>query len=249
MEIQGKRAIVTGGGAGFGLATMECLLKKGGRVAIFDCDVNKVQDVRAKYPEVLALECDVSDVQQVDESVRQVFERFEGLEILVNNAGIMKNAPLINMLNRDDRRHSVDLWHRVIQVNQDAVFFMTRAVVDNMIERRNKGVIVNISSISASGNAGQTAYSASKAAVEAMTKVWAKELGRVGIRSVAVAPGFIDTEGTSEAIEEKMLEQWVTRTPLRRTGTIQEIVNAICFVVENEFLNGVVLAVNGGLNI
>jgi len=124
---------------------------------------------------------------------------------------------------------------------------MTRSVAAKMIKYRNKGVIVNISSISARGNAGQTAYAASKAAIEAMSKVWAKEFGCFGIRSVAVAPGFIDTAGTHDALEEKMLEQWIAKTPLRRTGNISEVVATIKFAIENDFMNGEVINVNGGL--
>ena len=247
MDLKGKRAIVTGGGAGFGLAIMETLLERGAQVAIFDCNDESLKTIRKKYPQVLAINCDVSNSENVDKAIKKVFEKFQGLEILVNNAGIMKNAPLINMLNRDDPRHSIDLWHKVISVNQDSVFYTTRSVVKGMISKRNKGVIVNLSSIAARGNAGQTAYSASKAAVEAMTKVWAKELGRMGIRSVAVAPGFIDTAGTADAIEERLLKRWVDNTPLARTGKISEVISTVMFAIENDFVNGETLPVNGGL--
>lgn len=247
MDIEGKRAIVTGGGSGFGYALMKRLVADGARVAVFDCDESRLATIRSEHPQVLALSCDVSDADQVDNAVARVFENFAGVEILVNNAGIMHSAPLINMLDREDRRHSLDLWHRVIRVNQDSVFLMTRTVVDQMLARRNKGVVVNISSIAARGNAGQTAYSASKAAVEAMTKVWSKELGRLGIRCVGVAPGFIDSAGTSAAIEEKMLQRWVEQTPLRRTGRVDEIIESIVFAIENDFINGEILSINGGL--
>jgi 3-oxoacyl-[acyl-carrier protein] reductase len=161
----------------------------------------------------------------------------------------MKNAPLVNLLQRPDNRHPIDLWHNVIEVNQHAVFYTTRSFVSNMIKNRNNGVVVNISSIAAGGNIGQTAYSASKAAVEAMTKVWAKELGAFGIRTVAIAPGFIDTTGTRDALEEKMLGNWIDKTPLKRTGKIEEIVSAVQFAIINDFLTGVVIGLNGGLTI
>ena len=126
---------------------------------------------------------------------------------------------------------------------------MTRSVAAKMLKNRNKGIVLNISSISARGNVGQTAYAASKAAVEAMTKVWAKEFGRSGIRSVAIAPGFMDTAGTHDAVEEKMLAQWIEKTPLRRTGTADEVVKTVLFAIENDFVNGAVINVNGGLTI
>ena len=124
---------------------------------------------------------------------------------------------------------------------------MTHSVVNKMIGNRNKGVIINISSIAAKGNAGQTAYAATKASVEAMSKVWAKELGGFGIRAVAIAPGFINTIGTHDALEEKMLAKWIGKTQLNRTGEISEIVLAAQFAIENDFFNGEVLNVNGGL--
>ena len=161
----------------------------------------------------------------------------------------MKNAPLVNILSRPDSRHSIDLWDNVIQINQNAIFYMARSVVNKMIKNRNKGVIINISSIAARGNAGQTAYSATKAAVEAMTKVWAKELGGFDIRSVSIAPGFMNTLGTHDALEEKMLAKWIEKTPLKRTGEISEVVQAAQFAIENDFFNGEVLNVNGGLSL
>jgi 3-oxoacyl-[acyl-carrier protein] reductase len=247
MDLPNKRAIITGAGAGFGLALAKRLLQSGVRVAALDVDEQSLDRLHQEHPDILPVTCNVADVDQVEQAVERVFDNFGGLEILVNNAGIMRSAPLINPLHRTDRRHSLDLWQQVMAVNLNGVFYLTRAVADAMLARRNKGVIVNVSSIAARGNAGQTAYSASKAGVEAMTKVWAKELGRVGIRCVAVAPGFIDTAGTAEAIEERFLEKWIEATPLRRTGAIDEIVDAFLFALQNDFLNGEVISINGGL--
>lgn len=249
MFLNGKKTLVTGAGSGFGLALVERLVKEGARVAAFDVDSSKLQKLKLNYPEVETLVCDVADNVQVEQAVLKVFENFGELHVLVNNAGIMKNAPIVNLLDRNDRKHSLDLWHQVINVNQNSVFYMTRAVSDQMIQKRNKGIIVNISSISAKGNIGQTAYSASKAAVEAMTKVWSKELGRFGIRSVAIAPGFINTLGAADAIEERMLKRWVDGTPLRRTGEVNEVIESIIFAISNDFVNGEVISVNGGLTL
>ena len=249
MILQGLRIAITGAGAGFGKEMALELAKQGAKIAAIDINAAALDSLKGECPVINTFICNVADNNQVENTVEQLFETFGGLEVLINNAGIMKNAPLVNLLNRTEKRHSVDLWDNVISVNQSSVFYMTRACADYMINKRCKGVIINISSISAQGNIGQTAYSASKAAVEAMTKVWAKELGRFKIRSVAIAPGFMDTAGTAEAIEEKMLEQWIERTPLRRTGTINEVVKTVVFAIENDFVNGVVLSVNGGLTI
>jgi 3-oxoacyl-[acyl-carrier protein] reductase len=108
-------------------------------------------------------------------------------------------------------------------------------------------VIVNISSVSAKGNAGQSAYSAAKAGLEALTKVWAKELAPLGIRCFAIAPGFCDTESTHKAISERMLQETVGRVPIKRLGTAQEIASFVIAGIENDFLNGKILEVDGGL--
>jgi len=249
MKISSLRIIITGAGSGFGKEMALQLAKQGAQIAAIDINSEALAVLKNECPEIQTWECNVADNDQVEKTVDEIFIAFGGLEVLINNAGIMKNAPLVNILNRTERKHSLELWDNVIAVNQNSVFYMTRACADNMINKRNKGVIINISSISAQGNSGQTAYSASKAAVEAMTKVWAKELGRFGIRSVAIAPGFMNTAGAHDAIEEKMLAQWVEKTPLRRTGTIDEVVKTVLFAIENDFVSGAVINVNGGLTI
>jgi 3-oxoacyl-[acyl-carrier protein] reductase len=249
MNFKGLRIIITGAGAGFGKEMALQLSKQGARVAAIDINPLSLQTLKHDCREIQTWVCNVADNIQVEKTVDEIFDTFGGLEVLINNAGIMKNAPLVNLLNRAEKRHPVELWENVIAVNQSSVFYMTRACADNMINKRCKGVVINISSISAQGNMGQTAYSASKAAVEAMTKVWAKEFGRFGIRSVAIAPGFIDTAGTHDALEDTLLAQWIEKTPIRRTGTIDEVVKTILFAIVNDFINGVVIHVNGGLTI
>jgi len=247
MDFINARIIITGAGAGFGRAMALTFSKLGAKIYALDIDQLALNNLCDEDNAIFAFVCDVSDNEQVERIVDVIYALDKTVNVLINNAGIMKNSPMVNILSRPDSRHSVELWDKVIAVNQNSVFYMTRSVAAKMIRYRNKGVIVNISSISARGNAGQTAYAASKAAVEAMSKVWAKEFGCFGIRSVAVAPGFIDTAGTHDALEEKILEQWIDKTPLRRTGNISEVVAAIKFVVENDFVNGEVINVNGGL--
>ena len=249
MELNKTNIIVTGAGSGFGKAMSLFFSSLGAKVYALDIDDIALHRLKEENREIEIFKCDVSDNNQVENIVDEVFSLEKSINVLINNAGIMKNAPLVNLLNRPDSRHSIELWTRVIEVNQNSVFFMTRSVANRMIKNRNKGVIINISSISARGNIGQTAYAATKAAVESMTKVWAKELGFFGIRSVAIAPGFMDTAGTHDALEEKMLNKWIEQTPLRRTGTINEVVSAIKFVIENDFVNGEIVNVNGGLTL
>jgi 3-oxoacyl-[acyl-carrier protein] reductase len=247
MELSKANIIITGAGSGFGKAM--ALYFSSRKATVFAIDINKtsLSKLKKKDKSIYTYICDVSNNDDVEIVIDKIFKHHTGVNVLINNAGIMKNAPLVNILNRPDSKHSIKLWNEVIQVNQNSVFYMARSVIDSMIKNRNKGVVINISSIAAKGNAGQTAYSASKAAVEAMSRVWAKELGTFGIRSVAIAPGFMNTLGTNDALEKTMLGKWVSKTPLNRTGTIDEVVLASQFAIENDFFNGVVLDLNGGL--
>jgi 3-oxoacyl-[acyl-carrier protein] reductase len=249
MKLSEAKIIITGAGSGFGKSMAMHFSEHGAKVFAIDIDQNALSRLKDEYQTIHTMVADVADNNHLESTINEIFQIEKGTNILINNAGIMKNSPLINVLQRPDRKHKLDLWHRVIEVNQHAVFYATRAFADQMIANRNKGIIVNISSIAAAGNAGQTAYAASKAAVESMTKVWAKELGVFGIRSVAIAPGFMDTAGTHDALEEKMLSRWIEQTPLKRTGKAEEVVSAVRFAIENDFVNSTVIQVNGGLNI
>ena len=249
MRIQDAHIIITGAGSGFGKAMSLYFAENGAKVHAFDINQEALGALQKEDPSIDIYVCDVSNQVEVEQSVESAFEKDAKINVLINNAGIMKNAPLINLLKRPDSKHDVPLWNQVIQVNQNSVFFMTRSVVEKMIRKRNKGVLLHLSSIAALGNAGQTAYSASKAAVEAMSKTWSKEFGSFGIRSVCIAPGFINTLGTHDALEEKMLAHWISQTPLKRTGEISEIVHAATFAIENDFFNGETLHLNGGLTI
>lgn len=250
MKIKDANIIITGAGSGIGKEMSINFAALGATIYALDIDVVSLEKLKEENKgRINTFKCDISSNDKVESVVDEIFEKEKSINVLINNAGIMKNAPLVNLLSRPESRHSIDLWDKVVKVNQNAVFYMTRSVSNKMIRNRNKGVIINISSIAAKGNAGQTAYSATKAAVEAMSKVWSKELGVFNIRSVAIAPGFINTIGAHDALEEKMLAKWVKKTPLNRTGEVYEIVLAAQFAIENDFFNGEVLNVNGGLSI
>ncbi|MEA3642772.1 MAG: SDR family oxidoreductase [Lamprobacter sp.] len=249
MDLRQKPALITGGAAGFGRALAERLLAEGARVAALDCDCERLEQFAATHPALLAITCDVANPAQVEQAVSQVSDAFDGIQVLVNNAGIMRSAPLINPLDRQDPRHPLDLWQQVMDVNLNSVFYLTRAVAADMVRRRNRGVIVNVSSISARGNAGQSAYSAAKAGVEALTVVWAKELGRLGIRVAAIAPGFCDTQGAADALEAAQLQRWIDQVPLKRMGQVEEVVEALLWILKADYFNGRVLELDGGLRL
>lgn len=246
MQINGTIALVTGGAKGLGLAIANHLQSRGSTVIVADRD----KEALSQLPKPMAGQ--VLDVTQPDEAkivMAAIVEEHGRIDILINNAGVIYSEPFVNVMNPVGIMHDYSRFRDSLKVNLDSVFIMTSAAVELMIKLRTKGTIVNISSISACGNEGQTAYSAAKAAVNAMTVTWAKELGRWGIRCNAIAPGFIDTDSTKHALNESVLKHIQTNTPLRRLGKPGEVAQAVASVIENDFINGVILNLDGGLRI
>lgn len=244
LELKGTVALVTGGAKGLGLAITNYLHQGGAAVWVLD----KNPEALAALPEGIAsYAVDIINPLAVKECIKQIIERHQRIHILVNNAGIIYNEPLVNIMSRAGMMHDYDKFRACMTANLDSVFIMTSAVVEQMMYTRTKGVIVNISSISACGNEGQTAYSAAKAGVNAMSVTWSKELGRLGIRCNAIAPGFIATDSTRAALNETTINHIQASTPLRRLGLASEVAEAVGFLISNDFVNGVVLDVNGGL--
>ena len=239
-------ALVTGGARGLGLAIASHLQARGARVVVADRDTAALEGVPAHFERQAV---DATQPPAVQAAVADIVARLGRIDILVNNAGVISSEPFVNVMNPAQMMHDYGRFRDAVVANLDSVFIVTSAVVQQMVSHRWKGVIVNISSISASGNEGQTAYSAAKAGVDAMTVTWAKELGRWGIRCNAVAPGFIGTESTRQALKQDVVERIRASTPLRRLGEAQEVALAVAALVENDFMNGVVLRVDGGLRI
>lgn len=246
MRISGAIALVTGGAKGLGLAISDHLHALGAKVSIADRDARALASLPAHFHRQ---EVDVTRPEAVKAAVSQTVAQLGKIDILVNNAGIISSEPFVNLLNPAGIMHDYGRFRDAVIANMDSVFIVTSAVVEHMVSCRSKGVIVNISSISACGNEGQTAYSAAKAGVNAMTVTWSKELGRWGIRCNAIAPGFMATDSTRQALKEQTLEHVRSSTPLRRLGEAREVALAVAAVVENDFISGVVLNVNGGLTI
>jgi len=246
LEVKGTVALVTGGAQGLGLAIARRLAVDGAIVVLADRNEDALTKLQ---PGLECVTMDVTDPEQVKKVVAGIMERHGRLDILVNNAGVIFSEPFVNVMNPAGIMHDYGRFRASLTVNLDSVFIVTAAVVEHMVKRRTKGAIVNISSISACGNEGQTAYSVAKAGVNAMTVTWSKELGRWGIRTNAVAPGFIGTDSTRHALSETALKHIQGNTPLRRLGQAEEVAQAVIALVENDFINGTVLDVNGGLRI
>lgn len=246
MEIEGKITLVTGGAKGLGLAIATHLQELGAIVIVADLDAKAIAALPEKIDRYLL---DVTRPDDAKTVVEKIVRQYGRIEILVNNAGVIFSEPFVNIMNPAGMMHDYSRFRDSIDANLDSVFIMTSAVVEQMVLRRTQGAIVNISSISACGNEGQTAYSAAKAGVNAMTVTWSKELGRFGIRCNAVAPGFVGTESTHKALNEAIIKHIQNNTPLRRLGLANEVAQAVEAVISNDFINGVVLNVNGGLTI
>jgi 3-oxoacyl-[acyl-carrier protein] reductase len=253
MDMQDKTVVVTGGGRGIGRAIALDLAGRGANLALFDlneADLEEtVQRCRANSVQARGYRVNVADEVEVTAAMARVAAELGRLDGLVNNAGIVRDGLLVKV--KDGAvvgEMSLEQWNAVIGVNLTGVFLCGREAAKRMIELGNGGVIVNISSISRVGNAGQSNYSAAKAAVESMAVVWAKELARYGIRAAAVAPGFTRTDILS-AMRPEVLNKLTAPVPLKRLGLAEEIAHAVRFVFENDFFTGRCLDVDGGLRL
>lgn len=243
MRLQDKVAIITGGANGIGLAACERFAREGATVIMADFD-EAVGQERAKtlatVGRVVFMQVDVANRERVQAMVAEVIDEFGKIDILINNAGITRDATLLKM-------DPVD-FQRVLDVNLTGVFNCTQAVVPHMVNAQS-GKIINTSSVSGvHGNFGQTNYAAAKAAVVGMTKTWAKELGRKGIHVNAVAPGFTMTEMVNK-MPEKVIEKMASSVSLARLGKPEDIANAYLFLAsdESDYVHGHVLHVDGGI--
>ncbi len=250
MRLKDKVTLITGGAAGIGKATALKFAAEGAKVVI--CDVNEeVGQATAALlgPDAAFYKVNVADRAAVQAWVEAVVEKYGRVDVLVNNAGIVRDNQLVRFKDGQLVKQMPEAeFDLVIAINLKGVFNCTQAVAPVMI-RQGGGVILNASSVvGLDGNFGQTNYVATKAGVIGMTKVWARELGKFGVRVNAVAPGFTATEILS-AMPEKVIEGMVARTPLGRMGQPADIANAYLFLASDEasFISGAVLRVDGGL--
>jgi 3-oxoacyl-[acyl-carrier protein] reductase len=245
MRLKNKVALITGGLNGLGREAALVFASEGARVAVCDLPPDGrelITAIAAKGADAFYVPCDVSNFDAVTSMVAAVLQRFGGIDVLINNAGITRDATLMKMTSEQ--------WNQVIGVNLSGVFHCTKHVAPHMVERAH-GKIINTSSVvGLFGNFGQTNYAATKAGLIGMTKTWARELGPKGISVNAVAPGFIATEMVKK-MPEKVLQQMRDRTPLRRLGEPRDVANAYLFLAsdESDFINGAVLSVDGGLTL
>ncbi|HLR66589.1 SDR family NAD(P)-dependent oxidoreductase [Virgibacillus alimentarius] len=245
----GKVAFVTGGSRGIGKAVAERFAQEGAKVAIIDINEEALgeteKELQDKGYAVLAKKANVANAEEVEAVMEAVVSKFGSLDILVNNAGVIRDNLLFKMTDSD--------WEQVMDVHLKGSFNAARAAQNYMVENEY-GRIINTSSTSALGNRGQANYATAKAGLQGLTKTLAIELGKFGITTNAVAPGFIETEMTQETARrigvpyEDLVKHSVASIPVGRSGKPSDIANAVTFFADerSSFVNGQVIYVAGG---
>ena len=243
MKLEGQTALITGAGRGIGKTIALKLAESGADIVLADMNP-EVAEVRVEVESLgrkcLTFEADVTDFVAIDEMVKKIIEELGSIHILVNNAGITQDNLFMRM--------KPEQWSKVIDVNLNGVFNVTKAVIRPMVKQRT-GKIINISSVVGfSGNPGQVNYSSTKSALVGFTKSLAREVGARGVTVNAVAPGFIDTAMT-QALNESQQEVILQQIPLGRMGDAEDIANAVAFLASEEasYITGTILHVNGGM--
>ena len=242
--LQDRVALVTGGGKGIGRAISIALAEMGVRVVVNYRSDSAAAEKTAQAIGGVAVQCDVSDPEAVEKMIRDCFREQGKVDILINNAGAVRDNLLLRMKTAD--------WDDIIRTDLSSAFHTTKAVLAAGMLRNRWGRIVNMSSIvGITGNAGQANYAAAKAGLIGFTKSIAKEIGSRGITVNAVAPGYVPTELTSGSLSEEMVAALVDATPLKRAGTPEDIAAAVGFLCSpaGGFITGHTLVVDGGLSV
>ena len=243
MHLEGKVAIVTGASRGIGRAVAINLAQSGADVVVNysgseGAAQETVEAVQALGRKAIKIKANVANADEVAAMVEEAHKEFGHIDILVNNAGITRDGLLMRMSESD--------FDDVMNINLKGYFNMIRFATPVFVKQKS-GSIINITSIvGVTGNAGQANYAASKAGIIGLTKSVAKEIGSRGITVNAVAPGYIDTDMT-QALPEKIRNEWEKQIPVRRFGTVEDIAEACVFLAETKYVTGQVLNVNGGL--
>ena len=244
MNLENRKAVVTGAGRGIGKAIAGRLAELGADVAIVDIDGETASSTAAEIASTgataVAYELDITDAETVAAVFKRILEDLGGLDILVNNAGLTRDNLLLRM--------SPDDWDLVMRVNLKGAFNCTRAAVRPMMSQRSGRIISIASVVGLVGNAGQANYAASKAGLIALMKTVAREFGSRNITANAVAPGFIETPMT-ESLPEKAREDFASRIVLKRFGSPSDVANLVAFIASDEadYITGQTINIDGGM--
>ncbi|MGX5914372.1 SDR family oxidoreductase [Aliidiomarina sp. Khilg15.8] len=254
MQIKDSVIVITGGAQGLGRAMAEHFAASGAKLALIDMNDDVLNDavqacLQAGAADVKPYVVNVTDEAAVEAVFEKIDTDFNGINVLINNAGVLRDGMLMKYKNGEvTHKMPLSQWQSVIDVNLTGTFLCGREASAVMAKRENGGVIINISSVARAGNIGQTNYSATKAGVVAMTVTWARELGRFGIRCGAIAPGFIETPMT-DAMKPEAVERALAMVPLKRWGQPDEVADSARFIIENDFFSGRVIEIDGGVRL
>jgi 3-oxoacyl-[acyl-carrier protein] reductase len=242
-EPSGRRIVITGSSGEIGSHLARHFAAAGWTVLGIDARAPQ----GGQPPHVATVTCDLADGAAATAALDDLRARYGPPDVLVNCAGRIANAPLLTRGTDAWQVHDFALWRDVIDSGLTSAFHATAICARQMIEARRKGVVVNISSVCANGNPGQVAYSAAKAGLNGLTLALAKELGPLGIRVAGLAPGYFDTISTTRNVTDARLAKVIAAVPVKRLGRVAEIAHAIDFIVENDYVNGTILELDGGL--
>ncbi|MCO4757385.1 MAG: SDR family oxidoreductase [Oceanospirillaceae bacterium] len=255
MELNDKVIVITGGGRGLGRSMALELAGKGVKLALADLSQEALDETvglcMEKGVEARGYICNVADEADVEKLFQDVVADFGTLNGVVNNAGVTRDGLFLKVDRETGKvasKMSMDQWNLVMDVNLTGTFLCAREAAAQMIDLGVEGCIINISSISRHGNMGQTNYTATKAGVEAMAVTWAKELARYGIRATSIAPGYIGTEMVM-SMKPEALDKIAAGIPAKRLGKPEEIARTVTFILENDYVNGRCIEVDGALRI
>ena len=252
MDINGKVIAITGGGRGIGRSIAISLAAKGAKLALLDLDEAAMDEtvslINEAGSEAKGYICNVSDEETVVATFTQIVADFGTIEGLVNNAGILRDGQLIKVKDgKVVKKMSADHFSLVVDVHMKGAFLCAREAASHMVEQGvEEGCIVNMSSGAFRGNFGQSNYSAAKAGIVAMSRVWSKELAKFNIRSMAIAPGTIETD-LLRTMPAEALKNLANMVPLGRIGDVSNISLTVTHILENDYLSGDVIDVNGGM--
>src|SRR5262245_50499416 len=240
-----RRVVVSGAGGALGSALAAHYAGRGRRVLALD---RRVDPANAAPNGVTVRSVDLLVEADVSRSIAESLAAGEGISLLINAVGQIWNEPLLAFHGAKLATHSLATWRSVSDANLTAPFVVATQVAARMV-RHGGGSIVNFSSIASRGNAGQAAYSAAKAGIEGLTRTMAIELGPLGVRVNALALGFIDVTTTRDAVVESRLQHYAEKTPLGRLGRVNEVIDAVEFLATNDFVNGTIVRIDGGLRL
>lgn len=242
-----KKVLITGGSSGIGYAIARRFVKEGYCTIITGRNIEKLDQAVCELGEgCKGIPFDMNRLDKIPEFVRHIQHTYGGIDVLVNNAGINQKKPMVDVMDAE--------FEGIVKTNQTAIFALSREVVKVMFQQENCGTIINISSMAAHyGIPGVVSYTASKAALEGMTRAMAVELSPLGIRVNCVAPGFIKTPMSTKALDNdpERRRRVLARTPAGKLGEPEDIANAVYFLASDQasFITGEILKVDGGNSI